>query len=65
MANTTSSAPRRQRKSKRSFKPDPKKLRPLRYKTEMGLAFERLAARMGMTGADAPTRLDATWEGTR
>lgn len=65
MANTTSSQRRQQRRAKGSFKPDPKKLRPLPRKTEIGLAFERLMARIGLDHPGAPLIADAQWEGSR
>lgn len=65
MANITSSRKRPLRRGQRSFKPDPVKLRPLRYKTALGLAFEGLAERMGLPPAEAPMKLTATWEGSR
>lgn len=65
MANTTLSPRRRRRSARPSFRPDPKVLRPLFYKTELGLAFERLAARMGLEHPGAPLKVTATWEGSR
>lgn len=65
MANTTSSRQRRRHNARPSFRPDPKQLRPLFYKTELGLAFERLAARMGLEHPGAPLLVTATWEGSR
>lgn len=66
MENITSSQKRRPRKGKRSYKPAPEKLRPLNYKTAMGLGFEALAASMGLgDNVEAPTIRTATWVGTR
>lgn len=64
MANTTSYRKRRRSNGKRSYRPAPEKLRPLDYKTDMGLAFEGLIAEMGLE-AEAPTLRTATWHGTR
>lgn len=65
MANTTSSRRRRPHNGNRSFRPDPKKLRPLRYKTAMGLAFEGLMESLGLDHPGAPEVTVAAWEGSR
>lgn len=65
MANTTSSGKRRRHNGTKSFRPDPKKLRPLHYKTALGVAFEGLAERMGIAGPEAPMVTTAAWEGSR
>ncbi|SKB49350.1 hypothetical protein SAMN06295937_100753 [Sphingopyxis flava] len=65
MANITSSRRGRKGPRTKSFKPDPKRLRPLRYKTALGLAFEGLMERLGINSPPAPTKVIAAWEGTR
>lgn len=65
MANTTSSPKRQRRPGKQSFKPDPKRMRPLMRKTTMGLAFEKLMASIGLDHPGAPMIRDAQWEGSR
>lgn len=65
MANTTSYPKPQRNKGKRSYRPAPETLRPLDYKTDMGLAFEGLAHQMGLGELDAPTLRTATWTGTR
>lgn len=65
MANTTSSRRRRGSRAPQSFERGPEKLRPLRYKTALGLAFEALAAKLGLPPAEAPTLTTYQWKGPR
>lgn len=65
MANITSSRKGRNGQRTKSFKPDPKRMRPLHYKTALGLAFEGLMDRLGIQSPPAPTKVIAAWEGTR
>lgn len=65
MANTISSRRGHNGQRTKSFKPDPKKMRPLRYKTALGLAFEKLMDGLGIESPPAPQKVIAAWEGTR
>ncbi len=70
MANITSSTKRRKHRGNGSFVPDPVRMRPLRYKTAMRLAFEPVLEALGVPAeviAATPggMKTTATWVGTR
>lgn len=70
MANITSSRRHRKRSANVSAALAPERLRPLKYKTAMRLAFEGALRHAGVpedviAAASGGTRTTTTWKGTR
>lgn len=71
MANTTSFQKRRRHRGGASNAPAPERIRPLKFKTAMRLAFERAFVAAGVSPEVVSNmkaggiRTTATWKGTR